>query len=128
MYYFDVSYPASANESVLKNIEQNVLYQFPHCTFCTNQLLRPTSNQYRNTIYTTNNPQDITRLAVTLKNIDPSFFIGYVSKDNNIFYYHPTELAFLSPKQKASYYNDLKHLPLIERTVHDYLVNIYHEI
>lgn len=121
-YSFEISYPTSNGNLEAK--QQQVLQDYPMCSYS----MKNTSGPYHRTIYRTDRPQEIAKLASALKRADSKFYIGFITHNNNTIYYHPTELALLSPAQQKNYRQELEHLESGDRVLHDYLVNLYHNV
>ena len=120
-YYFIISYPISVN---LEKSEQILMQSFPQHTFVQNQ----SDSKYHNNLYSTNNPQDIINVARALQHISSMFFISCIMNNGDAIYYSPAKVSALNTNTKTVYMNRLSHLPQTERTIHDYLVNIYKNV
>lgn len=129
-YKFDVSYPADGvpNGQSLHQKQSDILRRFPQCQYNTFHVGDFGKYPYHSTIYSTDNPQEIARIASSLKFSDPRLFISFIERDGVIIYYHPIEVASLSPIDKQQYIRVMENLPQSERVLHDYLVNLYHTV
>ncbi len=126
MYIFDVSYPKE--DGKLEQIQENILRRFPQCKHKSVYTRKVNgSKSYYSTVYQTDDPEEIVRVASALRQT-PQIFIALVSVNGTDIYYHPMELSTLDPQVKQQYISVMKRLPQTERTVHDYLVNLYHDV
>ncbi|KKL01572.1 hypothetical protein LCGC14_2626920 [marine sediment metagenome] len=122
-YQFDVSYPVE-NGQGLHQIQEDILRRFPTC-YRGEETPGP---KYHSIIYYTDQAQEIARLANTLRQADTRFFVAFVNYDGKYIYYHPIELAALNPAAIQQYVQVMEHLSQTERSLHDYLVNLYHSV
>jgi len=129
-YRFVVNYPQhlASNGNRLHQLQHDILHRFPQCRSIENFYSPDHEADYHSTVYEADTPQDIAQVATALKNADAHLFIGLINRDSTDIYYHPVELSKLNPVQKAYYKFILAHLPHMERVIHDYLSNLYHQV
>ncbi len=130
-YQFEISYPAPIKQE-LQQKQADILRRFPQCQYQTSHTHpvgpRIDNNLFHSTIYRTNNPQDIVHVASSLKQADPRLFVAIISRGDKDIYYHPIKLTELTPQQRQHYIRVMEHLPQTERVLHDYIVNLYHNV
>jgi len=104
-YVVDVS--CSPNNPVL----QKELVEKAHCYH----------TDKNSTIYFTNDPQDVVKVAEIIKKYTPASYIASIENHGSVIYYAPQVYAKLPMHVKKEYINRLKNLNQYDRTVHDYV-------